>query len=173
MVLACALHLRRRYDLVQANSLPDTIVFATVVPKLLRAPVLLDLQETMPEFFATKFGRPMDSGPVKLVGRAEQASIAFADHVITCTDQIRDAFVGRGAASGKIDVILNSTDESRWDPDHPPTPFEGFTVVCHGTMEDRYGLDTLVEATALLGTSAPTCASASTATGRSARACSS
>jgi glycosyltransferase involved in cell wall biosynthesis len=150
MALACVLHLRRRYDLVQANSLPDTIVFAALAPKLLRTPVLLDLQETMPEFFATKFGRPMDSRPVKLVGAAEQSSIRFADHVITCTDQMRDAFVGRGADPGEIDVILNSTDESRWDPDHPPTPLEGFTLICHGTMEDRYGLDTLVEATALL-----------------------
>ena len=150
MALASVLHLRRRYDLVQANSLPDPIVFAGAVPKLLGTPVLLDLQETMPEFFATKFDRPMDSRQVKLVGAAEQASVRFADHVITCTDQMRDAFVRRGADPGKIDVILNSTDESRWEPDHPPAPFEGFTVVCHGTMEDRYGLDTLVEATALV-----------------------
>ena len=28
-VMTAFLHLRRRYDLVQANSLPDTVVFAT------------------------------------------------------------------------------------------------------------------------------------------------
>ena len=79
------LHLRRRYDLVQVHSLPDTLVLAAVLPKLLGAEVLLDLHETMPEFFATKFRRPMGSPLVRAVGRAEQASIRVASHTLTCT----------------------------------------------------------------------------------------
>jgi hypothetical protein len=44
---------RRRYRLVQVHSLPDVLVFAAAVPRLLGARLLLDLQECMPEFFAT------------------------------------------------------------------------------------------------------------------------
>jgi glycosyltransferase involved in cell wall biosynthesis len=149
-VLAGLLHARRRYDLVQVNTLPDTLVFAAAIPKLLGVPVLLDLHETMPEFFATKFGRPMDDRFVKVVGAAEQASIRFADAAITCTEQMKEAFVERGAGGRRIDVILNASNEELWDPEHPATHHDGFTVVMHGTMEDRYGLDTLVEAVALV-----------------------
>ena len=149
-VLVLALHLRRRYDLIQVNTLPDTLVFAALGPKLMGAPVLLDLHETMPEFFATKFGRPMDDRLVRLVAAAEQRSIRFATAAITCTDQMREAFRARGAADTPIDVVLNAADESVFDPSHEPAQLEGFTVVCHGTIEDRYGIDTLVEAAALL-----------------------
>ena len=33
-----------------------------------------------------------------------------------------------------------------WSPP-PATPNDGFTVVCHGTIEDRYGQDTIQLAT--------------------------
>jgi hypothetical protein len=56
-MLAAALHLRRRYGLVQVNSLPDTLVFSALVPRLLGARVLLDLHETMPEFSPPDSGR--------------------------------------------------------------------------------------------------------------------
>ena len=54
--MAAFLHLRRRYDVVQAHTIPDTVVFASIVPKLFGARVMLDLHECMPEFFSTKFG---------------------------------------------------------------------------------------------------------------------
>ena len=156
-VLGTALHLRRRYDLVQVHSLPDPLVFAALGPKLLGAKVQLDLLETMPEFFATRFpgaGRRANS----IVERAEQASIRFADHVITCTEQMKEAFVGRGAPPGKIDVILNSADESIFDVGrHPPrerTPGR-FSMIMHGTVEERYGIDTAIEALALLAGEIP------------------
>ena len=157
-VLAGLLHLRRRYDLVQVHSLPDTLVFASLVPRLLGARVLLDLHETMPEFAATKFGRDVDAPPVRLVAAAEQASIRFATHVITCTEQMKDAFVARGADAGKIDVILNSADETIFDAArHPPSPRRDgrFALVSHGSIEERYGIDTTIEAVALLADDLP------------------
>jgi glycosyltransferase involved in cell wall biosynthesis len=148
--LAALLHLRRRYRVVEAYSMPDVLVFAALVPKLLGAKVLLTLLETMPEFFATKFERGMDHRAVRLVSAAEQASIRFADHVVTCTEEMREAFAGRGATT-PITVVLNSADETIFAPGRAPVierPGE-FTVVCHGTIEERYGLDTLVRAAAL------------------------
>ena len=110
------LHFRRRYELVQVHSLPDPLVFAALVPKLTGARVVLDLHECMPEFFATKFGLPLDHRAVRLIGAAEQASIRFADFAITCTEQMREAFVGRGADPDKIGVVLNAADEAVFDP---------------------------------------------------------
>jgi glycosyltransferase involved in cell wall biosynthesis len=151
--MAGALHLRRRYDLVQVHSMPDALVFAAVIPRLLGARVVLDLHECMPEFFATKFKVEPTHPVPRLLAALEQLSIRFAHTVITCTEQMREAFVARGARGDKIHVILNSADEAIFNvADHPPKDrrTDGFTLICHGSIEERYGLDTVIRAVALL-----------------------
>lgn len=152
-LLAAFLHLRRRYDVVQANTIPDSVVFASIVPKLLGARVMLDLHECVPEFFATKYDLPLRHPLVRLSAFVEQLAIRYADRVITCTQEMKDVFVARGAPADKIDVILNSADEAVFDVKrYPPEPREPgrFTLICHGSVEERYGHDTLIEAVALL-----------------------
>ena len=151
------LQLRKGYDLVQVHSLPDTLVFAAWLPRLLRVPVILDLHETMPEFVATKFGLDLNHRWVRLVGGFEQASTRFATHVLTCTHQMRDAFVHRGTPFAKITVVLNSADESIFVPlrERPSKDAGEFVVVCHGTIEERYGHEEVVRAIALLQAEIP------------------
>ena len=152
-LLAAMLHLRRRFDLVQVNSMPDTLVFAAVVPRLLGAHVLLDLHECMPEFYAVKYDVGMRHPAVRVLAWLEQAAIRFANSVITCTDQMREAFEGRGAAPGRIRVVMNSANEDFFDPERhaPVAPADGeFRLICHGSVEQRYGIDTIVRAVARL-----------------------
>jgi glycosyltransferase involved in cell wall biosynthesis len=152
-LLASWLHLRRRYRLVEVHSLPDTLVFTALLPRLTGTPVLLDLQEPMPEFFASRFGVGMDHPAVRVIAGLEQAAIRFADRVLTCTDQMRAAFVRRGAPAAKVTVILNAANEEVFDPSRfPPRPRTPgrFDLICHGTIEERYGHDTVVRALALL-----------------------
>jgi glycosyltransferase involved in cell wall biosynthesis len=152
-LLAVALWRRRRWDLVQVNSMPDVLVFAAAVPRMLGARVLLDLHECMPEFFRVKFGAGPRHPAVRLVAAAEQASIRFADRVLTCTDQMRAAFVARGAPADKIDVVLNAADETLFDSvRYPPASRRpgAFTLICHGAIEQSYGHDTLLRAAALV-----------------------
>jgi glycosyltransferase involved in cell wall biosynthesis len=149
--LVSLLHVRRRYRLVQVNTLPDGLVFAAVVPRLFGARVLLDLQECMPEFFATKFDTGMRHPMVRFIAAVEQRAIRFADRVITPTPQLRDTFVARGGEPGKIDVVMDGSDEDIFHriPDAHPDP-DRFTLVSHGTVEERYGLDTAIAAVGLL-----------------------
>lgn len=152
-LLSGALHVRRRYALVQVHSLPDVLVFAAVIPKLLGARVVLDLHEMMTEFFAAKFGAARGSLPWRAVAFAEQASIRFADFAFTCTNEMRDAFVARGADPGSLGVVLNASEEDLFDVGrHPPrgSDDDGFVILCHGSVEQRYGIDTAIEAVALL-----------------------
>ncbi len=53
---------QRPYDTVQVHNLPDFLVFSAIVPKLKGVPVLLDLHDLMPEFFASRFARQCDAG---------------------------------------------------------------------------------------------------------------
>ena len=152
-----ALHARRRYDLVQVHSLPDALVFCALVPRLTGARVILDLHEVMPEFFATRFGTTLDHPAVKVLAFLEQASIRFSSRSITCTEDMKGAFVARGADPGKIGVVLNSADEGVFDPaEYPRRNGDGaFTLIIHGSVEERYGIDTTIEAVRLLADELP------------------
>jgi glycosyltransferase involved in cell wall biosynthesis len=143
-------HLRRPYAVVQSNSMPDFLVFAALVPKLLGSRIVAKMQEPTPELSATVFGQGRLTG---LLARIEQSAIRFADHTVTVTDQLKERYVERGAAADRITVVLNCVDPETmlrgWSP--PPLGNKSeFVVVCHGTIEDRYGQDTIIDAARLL-----------------------
>jgi glycosyltransferase involved in cell wall biosynthesis len=148
-----ARHLRRRYDLVQVNSTPDALVFASAVPRLLGARVLLDLHECMPEFFATRFRTSARHPLIRVLALLERASIAFADAASTCTEEMRDVLLGRGAPAAKVHVVLDGADELVFDPVLvPPAARQDgrFVLLSHGTVEESFGLDLVIRAVAVL-----------------------
>jgi Glycosyltransferase len=151
-VVVSALHMRSRFDVVQVNSVPDALVFIALIPRLTGARVLLDLQEPMPEFFAAKFGVGNSHPVVRLLIALEQLSIRFADASMTATDAMRRTFINRGAPADRITVVMDGSDESVFAADRVtgrPDP-DCFVIVSHGTIEPQYGLDTAIEAIALL-----------------------
>ncbi|HET9417261.1 MAG TPA: glycosyltransferase family 4 protein [Candidatus Limnocylindria bacterium] len=145
--LATVLHQRRPFDVVQAHNVPDFLIFAGLVPKLNGARLLLDLHDLMPEFFASRFGGRLDSLPVRAVLLQERLSAGFADHVITVTELWRQTLIARGLQASKVDVVMNVPDETlfpRRDPrEHAGGPV---TILYHGTLTHRYGVDLLVRA---------------------------
>ncbi len=152
-VVVAARHLTDRYRLVQIHSLPDVLVLAGLVPRLLGARILLDLQECMPEFFATKFGVGSTHPVVRLLERLERRAITLADHVVTPTDQMRAVFVARGADPRRITTVMDGSDQSVFV--RPPASRlrhddRCFTLISHGTVAEHYGLDTVLRAVALL-----------------------
>ena len=145
-------HLRRRYAVVQVNTMPDFLVYAAMIPKLLGARVLLYMKEPVPELAETLFGRSPTL--VRILVGIEQRALRFADHAVTVTNELKQQFVERGAAESHISVVLNGVDAATlipkgWSPPQSPEK-DGFVVFCHGTIEERYGQDTIVEAVALL-----------------------
>ena len=148
-------HLRRPYAVVQANSLPDFLIFAALVPKLLGCRVVAYMQEPAPELAATVLDRKWI---INFLARIEQWAIRFADHSVTVTDQLKQRYVERGAAADRITVVLNCADPSILLGNWSPTPIErepGFVVVCHGTIADRYGQDTIIGAARTLRNEIP------------------
>jgi glycosyltransferase involved in cell wall biosynthesis len=143
-------HIRRPYAVVQANSLPDFLVFAALVPKLLGCRVVANMQEPTPELAETILGRKWLTS---VLARIEQWSIRFADHSVTVTEQLKQRYVERGASADRITVVLNCADPGTFLGNWSPPAVEsksGFVVVCHGTIEDRYGQDTIIDAVRIL-----------------------
>jgi glycosyltransferase involved in cell wall biosynthesis len=142
--------LRRRYAVVQVYSMPDFLVFAAVVPKLRGSRVVAYMNEPSPELFETLYGSPTLT---RVLERIEQRVLRFADHAVTVTEQLKERFVERGARAERISVVLNAADPvaglAGWSPPSP-APDKDFVVICHGSIEARYGHDTILEAARLL-----------------------
>lgn len=139
------LHLRYHFSLIQVNTMPDFLVFVTWFPKLLGAKILLMMKEPMPELWETIYE---EKAPKWLIW-IEQAAIAYADLVFTVSENLKAAYVKRGANSSKIRVMLNVPKPEHWLKPSPPLLHEQFTLLVHGTIEDRYGHLVILDALAL------------------------
>jgi glycosyltransferase involved in cell wall biosynthesis len=143
------LQMRGRFDVVQVHNVPDFIVLAALPARLLGTPVILDLHDLMPEFFASRFSGRMDSLPVRLVTLQERASRRLADAMITVTDLWRDTLVKRGANPRRVTVVMNLPDEELFRPREPrATANDPIRLIYHGTLTYRYGIDILIRAVA-------------------------
>ncbi len=146
-----ARHLRRPYSVIQLYTMPDFLVFAAFVPKLFGSRVIAYMNEPTPELFETLYG--VSGRFRRALERIEQRVLRFADHAITVTDQLKERYVERGADGRRISVVLNAPDPAGdlagWTPP-TSTGDDEFVVMTHGSIEDRYGQDTIIEAAALL-----------------------
>lgn len=148
------LWLKNKYNVIQVNTMPDLLVFVTVLPKLFGVKVILDMHEAMPEVYIDKYGAGRDKPIVRVLEYIEKLAIRYANCVITVTEQMKQTFVGRGALASKIFVILNVPDDRIFDP----TLYQGsykrkrdkFILISHGTIVQKYGLDTAIKAIAIL-----------------------
>jgi glycosyltransferase involved in cell wall biosynthesis len=146
------LHRRRRYASVQAHNVPDFLVFAAILPKLTGAAVILDLHDLMPEFFASRFRKPMSSLTVSALRVQERLAVAFADHVITVSDPWRETLIERGAPPDRVSVVMNLPDPDPFGmpPVHTPDRGGPIRLLYHGTFAHRLGVDLLLDAVAAL-----------------------
>jgi glycosyltransferase involved in cell wall biosynthesis len=151
-VLQTYLHIRRPYRCIHVATMPDFLVFTTLLPRILGAKVLLDLHEPTPELWVTKFGDHLRA-LLKLQTRIEQSAIEYADATITVTDELRERVIERGAHGEKISIVRNVCDEQMFSamPSHEVTPAgQGFCLITHGSIEERYGHEEILRAVALV-----------------------
>lgn len=154
--------LTRRYSLVHAHNMPDVLVFAALVPKLLGARIILDLHDPMPELMMTIYGLKQNDRPVRLLRFLEKLSIGMADAVLTPNAAFERLFVSRSARREKLHVVMNSPDEGIFRyrevgaPSlQPRNPAEPYVVMYHGALVERHGLDIAVHAIKLARESIP------------------
>ena len=151
--VVAARHLRHRYRLVQASSLPDVLVIVGLIPRLFGAAVLLKVSEPTPQL-SESLGQPR--WLQRLLGRLQIWSARRADHVFTVTEELADDLASRGVDRSAISVVLNVPAPSMASAGTGATPDrDHFTVISHGSIFERYGHDTIVRAIALVRPSLP------------------
>lgn len=141
------------FDLIEIHNMPDALVFTALRPKLRGVPLILNFHDTFPELFATLFDRPPDHPLVRLIRAEERVSAAMADGHVFVTEEARELLRGRGIDAKRSQVVMNTPDErvfgERREVRTPPSEGE-LRVVYHGGLADRFGVETLVHAVALL-----------------------
>jgi glycosyltransferase involved in cell wall biosynthesis len=153
---AARMSLKQRYDVVIVCTMPDAVIVCAILPKLLGSKVVLDVHDTMPELYHDKFGGARGAAGAKLLMLEERVSSWWADRVLAVHDLHRDRLQQAGVAAGKIHVVMNSPDTRIFNlhknGDSPPGQF---TLICHGTVTQRLGLDLAISAVASLRSEIP------------------
>ena len=147
---------RRRYAVVDVNTLPDFLIFAAAPARWMGAKLVLDMHEITPEFYVSKYEIAEGSWIVRVLSWQERLSFAYADRVITIHEPIEDLLVGRGLSREKSVVVMNSVDEADFTKPAPPAAAAeaarrgtAFVMMYHGTLTRIYGLDLAIEAFAV------------------------
>jgi glycosyltransferase involved in cell wall biosynthesis len=151
-VASLGLLVRRELDVLHVHNIPDFLVLAGVIPRLAGKKVVLDVHDSVPETFATKF-----SGG-SIVWKAlclEERLSAFVAHKVICVNHPqRDTLVARGIPGSKTHVALNIADPAifnRSSANGRTRPAGGtLNLVYHGTMAERLGVDLIIRAAAQL-----------------------
>jgi glycosyltransferase involved in cell wall biosynthesis len=150
-------HLREPYAVIHVHSVPDFEVFATLIPRLMGARVILDIHDLVPEFYASKFKVGKRSLIFQLLVLLERLSIAYSNYVIISNHLWYKKLVRRSVRSGKCTTIINYPDLSIFRRRPRSIPPTGDFVMCYpGTLNWHQGLDVAIEAVSLLRDRAPT-----------------
>lgn len=147
------LSLKKRYDVVEVNTMPDFLVFITFFSRLLGSKVILYMFENMPALFISTFKTGPNHIGAKLLRFIEKVSAQYAHRVIV-SDGIhyKRVLESRGIPGQKITVVLNVPDDAIFDEGSVPGAKDDdyFRLVVTSTLIKRYGVQTVVRAIPLL-----------------------
>jgi glycosyltransferase involved in cell wall biosynthesis len=161
---AAAIALRRSfsasYDLVIVCTMPDEAILSALPCRLFGSKTVLDIHDTMPELYLDRFEGKRGHFGARLLMTGERLSAWLADRVLAVHDLHAERLRQAGIPAHKIVVVTNGPDPRIFKPAAVSGFIQGngegamaqspFTVVCHGTVTRRLGLDTAVEAMALV-----------------------
>ncbi len=154
-LIALTVHLTlhpSRYQLIHINNMPDFLVLAAWLPKLCGVPIIHDIHDLMPELYLEKFNVTERHWAIRIVRLQERLAAGMADAVLTVEERLRDILDARGIIRQKTTVLLNLPDEGIFKPgeNKEKAADAPFTMVYHGTLARRLGLDVALEAVARL-----------------------
>jgi len=143
------LHLKRPYDLVHVHNIPDFLVFAAWLPKLTRTPVILDIHDIVPEFYASKFNGASQDLICKCLFLSEKFSCGFAEHVIISNHIWWEKLVGRSVPREKCLALANHVDDRVFRLRKRTRSDGRLIIVFPGGLQWHQGLDIAIRAFAL------------------------
>jgi len=138
------LDLSKKYDVIHIHSLPDYLVFVAFIQKLKGKKIILDLHESFPEIFLSRFNNKLTA---KLLEFIERISANYAHSIITVSNTLKNMFVKRGIKKN-ITVLFNVPDQkiSELKMKRPTSLKNKFILNYSGSLKKERGLDIAIKA---------------------------
>jgi glycosyltransferase involved in cell wall biosynthesis len=165
-IIVATRFLRHGYDYVEIDNPPDWLVLAGLFPRLLGATIVLYMFENMPEIMAVDHGLSPGHPLMRALCAVERFCAGLAHHLIAPHEMARRLLIEQGVPPEKVAAVVpNVPDErvffsllhnepitagGRCVAESQGSTDHCFRLVTHGTMLQRYGIETLLEAVALI-----------------------
>jgi glycosyltransferase involved in cell wall biosynthesis len=147
------LFFRKQLDVLHVHNMPNFLIFAGLLPRLFGVKTILDIHDSMPETYSTKFDK---SHPflIKMLCWEEAVCCRLANRIICVNHPQKDTLAGRGIPGDKIHILMNVPDHKRFNLSekgkYPGNDSGSFNLVYHGTQARRLGVDFPIRAVARL-----------------------
>ena len=146
------LFFKGKVDIFHVHNMPDCLVFSAIIPRLFGKKIILDVHDTMPETYATKFGEKSNL-LFKLLCFEEALSCKISHKIICVNHPQSEVMIKRGIPQKKIMICMNVPDPKLFNPSNLKKNIpnsSGFKLVYHGTLAKRLGVDFIIQAVAKL-----------------------
>lgn len=145
-VTVAVLHLRYRFAAVEVDNMPDILILAGLFPKLTGAKLVFYIFDNMPELLAYLRGWSLNHPLIRMLSWVERLAASVGDRVIVPHERARQIVVGRGTSNSRVTVVLNTADDRVFRPLAGAAVDDRFTIVSHGAILERYGIQVLIDA---------------------------
>jgi glycosyltransferase involved in cell wall biosynthesis len=152
MLKLIRLQLKYSYQVIQVHTMPDFMVFTTIIPKLLGAKVILDVHDLMPELYQSKFSSRGRDTLIHFITWVERCSIRFADRAIAVSKPHLNTLIKHGNPEGKFIIFLNLPD-TKFSSNRTQAVSRkggGFKIIYHGLVSRQYELDVVIQVLATI-----------------------
>jgi glycosyltransferase involved in cell wall biosynthesis len=147
-------HLRHRYDVVHIHSMPDFLVFAALILRLMGTKLILDIHDLLPEMYAERF-KSKHSLLVALLRAQERISCRFSHHVISANHLWFQKLTARSVPCSRCSVFLNYPDRTIFKRSTLQPKGNRFVFIYPGTLHWHQGLEVAVLAMPAVRAQAP------------------
>jgi glycosyltransferase involved in cell wall biosynthesis len=146
MCIVTRKHLRRRYDLIHVHSVPDFLVFSVLPLRLVDVPVILDIHDILPEFYASKFNSDEHSSVFRAMLLVEKCSAWLASHVIVANRLWHQRLIVRSVRPTKCSVICNYPNPELFHLRPLEKSDRSFVLMYPGSLNWHQGVDVAIRA---------------------------
>ena len=148
------LFLTRKFKVVEIDGMPDFLVFTTLPIRLMGTRVIFNMLDSVSQVFLDRFKAKSNSIMMRIFKMVEKASTNYVDHLLFANNLAREIHIkNQGVNSSKTSVVMNVPDEEMFHPRNSNQESEKtsqFQVINHGSLLERYGVQTLIQTVPLL-----------------------
>lgn len=147
------LNFKKHFRVVHIHNMPDLLVLAGLIPKLMGATLLLDVHDPMPEIYASTHWLRGNSWILKALKWQQKFSCWLANRIISVNETMRENLESKGIQPEKIFILHNYPDTRYLPIKNDIASWQRhkaeLVLLYAGTITEHYRLDLAIEALAI------------------------